>query len=365
MNNDIASIIQQQVREAYNSASPLSIQSNNTKAFYGNVTEGTPLITSQHRGIISYEPTELVLTARAGTPLDEIEQLLDKNNQQLAFEPPFFKTGDKDNEDETRCATLGGTIACGFSGPARADKGAARDFVLGCEIINGKGEQMKFGGEVMKNVAGYDVSRLVCGSLGTLAVVLNVSLKVLPKPETETSLGFVLSQQQAMQKLQQWKSLPYPITASCYYNGTLTIRLCGNQQAVKATYKKIGGEKIQNSTAFWQSIREQQHDFFITDKPIWRISVSPAAKLNIDMDKNTGSLSEWHGALHWVKTNTPGNILRQHVEQLGGHAIVFRNATAQEQIFHPLPDTLFRIHRNIKHAFDPKNILNRNKMYPF
>ena len=368
MQNDISKVIQEQVSDAYNTASPLVIQANNTKAFYGHTIKGTPLIINQHRGIISYEPTELVITARAGTPLDEIKQALGDQNQQLAFEPPLFSISETESDiqaTKTRCATLGGTVACGFSGPARANKGSVRDFVLGCEIINGKAEPLKFGGQVMKNVAGYDVSRLMCGSLGTLGVILNVSLKVLPKPEKEISLCFSLTREDASNKLTQWNAKPYPITASCYYNGTLTLRLAGNAKAVQATKKILGGEELENSQIFWHSIKEQTHEFFNTEKVIWRLSVKPDAILNIDTDKSTGILTEWHGALHWVKTNTPENILRHNIEQHGGHAILYKNGNNSQELFHPLTEPLFRIHRNIKKSFDPENILNRNKMYSF
>ena len=367
MQNDLTNIIQQQVAKAYQTATPLVITANGNKNFYGHQAEGTPLVVSQHSGIINYEPTELIITARAGTPLSEIETLLSKHHQRLAFDPPHFHT--KQSGVNERPATLGGTIACGLSGPARADNGAIRDFVLGCEIINGKGEQLKFGGQVMKNVAGYDVSRLICGSFGTLGVILNVSLKVLPKPETEISLSFMFSREQAYQQLSQWNNKPYPITASCYYDGQLMLRLAGNNSAVRATHKKLGGDLFNhrsdnNKPDFWQTIREHQHPFFTTNKPLWRLSVKPFAPLNIDTDK-TGWLTEWHGALHWVSTSTPAKILRQQIEGFGGHATLFRNAKPTDAVFHPLPDTLFALHKNIKKAFDPKNILNRNKMYRF
>lgn len=368
MNSDLSSLLQEQVAHAYQTDSPLVINGNGTKNFYGNTTQGTPLILSQHQGIISYEPTELVITAHAGTPLTELESLLDQHDQQLAFEPPHFEIENTQSNDKNhthQVATLGGTIACGLSGPARADKGAARDFVLGCEIINGKGEQLKFGGQVMKNVAGYDVSRLICGSFGTLGVILNLSLKVLPKPETSISLCFSLSRDAAYEKLRQINNKPFPITASCYYDGVLSVRLEGNAQAVKATHLKIGGNIIEKDVLFWNSIKEQQHDFFNTQEALWRISTPPTTTLNIDMNNNTGCLSEWHGALHWVKTNTPAKILRQYVENIGGHATLYRNNLGNENVFHPLSQPLFKLHTNLKNAFDPKNILNRNKMYKY
>jgi len=373
MQSDLTQLIQQQVNDAYHRASPLVITSNGNKKFYGHQCEGTPLVVSQHSGVISYEPTELVITARAGTPLTEIESLLEENSQQLAFEPPHFQVEKKNSAEQTittldgatfGSATLGGTIACGLSGPARANNGAIRDFVLGCEVINGKGEQLKFGGQVMKNVAGYDASRLICGSFGTLGVILNVSLKVLPRPELQRNLSFSVSREQAYEKLAQWNNQPYPITASCYYDGQLSLRLSGNEQAVKTTVKKLGGDSLNNNDDFWQSIKEQQHPFFISDQPLWRISAAPFAKLNIDV-KQSNWLSEWHGALHWLKTNMPATELRQQIEEIAGHATLFRNASSQDAIFHPLTESLFTLSKNIKKAFDPKDILNRNKMYRF
>jgi len=376
MSNDISPLIQQQVEEAYQAQMPLEIIGNSTKKFYGNSVKGTPLVVSQHSGIISYEPTELVITARAGTPLDEIEEALNKHNQQLAFEPPHFSQPSTDtintethNDNLFRIATLGGTIACGLSGPARANNGSARDFVLGCEIINGRGEQLKFGGQVMKNVAGYDVSRLMCGSFGTLGIILNVSLKVLPKPEVETSLSFTLPRDDAYSMLQRINAKAYPITASCYFNNVLTIRLAGNAQAVKATQEKLGGELEQDDDHFWSTIREQSHSFFNTKQPLWRISTKFNTKLDINdlAEENTRCLTEWHGALHWLTTKTPATVLRQYVEKIGGHATLFKNNLNENDvdIFHPLQKPLLQIHKNLKNAFDPENILNRNKMYDF
>ena len=367
MNKDISNEIQQQVMDAFQKQMPLAIKGNETKSFYGNAIEGTLLDVSPHQGIISYEPTELVLTARSGTSLNEIESVLNENNQQLAFEPPHFSNL-SNSEEATIEATLGGTVACGLSGPARANYGSVRDFVLGCEIVNGKGEQLKFGGQVMKNVAGYDVSRLMCGSLGTLGVILNTSLKVLPKPELETSLSFELTPNQANTTLSQWCAKPYPITASCYHNNILTLRLAGNAQAVKATQLKLGGEQLNNSKKFWQQLKEQQHEFFNTETNLWRISSKPNFEHDIPNINTEVCLTEWHGALHWIKTNQNATVIQQHAARLGGHAILFRQNNINDNnidIFHPLENQIMKIHQNLKNAFDPKHILNRNKMYAF
>jgi len=369
MQNDIAQLIQEQVIEAHRSQNPVEIISNGSKHFYGNSIQATPLIVSQHQGVINYEPTELVITARAGTPLDEIEKVLSDNGQQLAFEPPHFRVFDT---TRNRSATLGGTIACGFSGPARANAGSVRDFLLGCEIINGLGEQLKFGGQVMKNVAGYDVSRLMSGSMGTLGIILNASLKTLPKHEHEISLSFSLSRDQAFEKLTQWNLKPYQLTASTYHNGTLTVRLSGNAEAVNVTHKLLGGERLENSPEYWQYVKEQLHPFFKTDKPLWRISSKPQLDIPLTgfdekIDMGTDSLSEWHGTLHWIKTTAAADKIRKVAEKLGGHATLYRQGVSKQNtsIFHPLTTPLFTIHKNLKMAFDPKDILNRNKMYAF
>ena len=366
MNNNIEAHIQKQVIEAFQSNTPLNITGNGSKQFYGNSIDGTPLAVNLHRGIINYEPTELVITARAGTPLSEIEAELGKHNQQLAFEPPHFSTRIP-AKDKLPGATLGGTIACGLSGPARVNNGAARDFVLGCEIINGRGEQLKFGGQVMKNVAGYDVSRLICGSLGTLGVILNVSLKVLPKPESEISLCFELSREQANEKIFEWNGKPYPVTASCYFNGLLTLRLAGNALAVKTTRQELGGQELGESKVFWESIKEQTHDFFKTEQNLWRISTKQNFITNFKNNNDAECLTEWHGALHWLKTEQEAENLRHYAELHGGHATLFRSPSSNTRtgVFHPLATPLLQIHKNLKKAFDPKDILNRNKMYFF
>ena len=359
MSDNVGKLIQEQVLDAYQKQIPLEIKGNGTKAFYGQPIKATPLNVSGHNGIISYEPTELVITAKAGTSLAEIESVLSSNNQQLAFEPPHFST-------QHNNATLGGTIACGLSGPARANKGSVRDFVLGCEVINGRGEQLNFGGQVMKNVAGYDVSRLMCGSLGTLGVILSASLKVLPTPELETSLSFELTVDQASKKMSQWCRKPYPITASCYHNGVLTLRLAGNEQAVKATLKNFGGETLSNSKQYWSQLKEHQLNFFNTDKNIWRLSTKEDFHFSLPDTNKTDQLTEWHGALHWIKSNESASIIRQQASLNGGHATLFYNKDINNKkvdIFHPLEKPLLKLHKNLKDAFDPKHILNRNKMY--
>jgi len=348
--NDISEQLQSKVTQAIEHDESLKITAGGSKDFYGRAVSGKELNIAEHQGIISYEPTELVIKARAGTPLKTIEHVLTENNQMLAFEPPSF--GDS--------ATLGGTIACNFSGPRRAYGGAARDFVLGTKIINGKAEILSFGGEVMKNVAGYDVSRLMTGAMGTLGAILEASIKVVPMPEAEITLTQNTSIKDALEKLHHWSGLPLPISASCYYKDTLYIRLSGAEKAINAAQRSMGGEVLAEADVFWHSVKEQSHEFFNTEKSLWRISLAsntPALSLEGD------TLYEWGGALRWLKTDTAQEKIHLAGDALDGHIGLFRTAGERDEVFQNLPEHLLKLHRNLKHAFDPHNIFNIGRMY--
>lgn len=352
---NISNELQDRVLGAIENKSPLRIQGSNSKFFYGYETDGEELNISGHVGVTSYEPSELVISARAGTPLKEIEAVLAEQNQMLAFEPPYF--GDE--------ATLGGTIACNFSGPRRASRGAARDYVLGAKVLNGKGEILSFGGEVMKNVAGYDVSRLMAGAMGTLGVILDVSLKIMPKPEAELTLVLSVDSKDALKKIRQWSRLPLPISASCIYNQQLFVRLSGTDSGIQAAKKQIGGDELEQADRFWYAIKEQQHDFFqIGDnESLWRLSVASNAPV-LPLKGNT--LYEWDGALRWLKSNDSADIIRDAVSSYQGHGILFRNDFVQnrdEEIFQPLFPGVLKLHQNLKLAFDPNGIFNPGRMY--
>ena len=353
---DLSQALQVQVQAAYEKKSPLQIRAGHSKAFLGHAVNADVLDVSSHQGIINYEPTELVLTARSGTLLSDIETTLAAENQMLAFEPPHFGNN----------ATLGGTIACNLSGPRRAYAGAARDYVLGTRVLNGKGEDLHFGGEVMKNVAGYDVSRLMTGAMGTLGVLLEVSLKVLPKPEFEITLMQQVNALTAMTRLHEWAQQPLPISASCFDGEQLMIRLSGTPTAVRAAVQKMGGDTLENADTFWQSIREQTHEFFAGDKPLWRLSIASTTSSLTVPDK---VLSEWGSALRWIKTDLPAAAIQHMALAAGGHATLFRPAQLQveqspQEIFQPLPNGLMQLHQKIKTAFDPAAILNIGRMYP-
>lgn len=344
------------VRAVSQRRTPLLIRAGGTKDFYGNTSEGTVLDPRQVVGIVDYEPTELVITARAGTSLAELERLLTENGQMLAFEPPHFGAA----------ATVGGCIAAGLAGPRRVSfgptHGGVRDFVLGAKLIDGRGELLTFGGTVMKNVAGYDVSRLLAGSMGILGVIAEVSLKVLPRPQSHHTLRFEMSQTAAVDKLNEWAGQPLPLSASAWHAGVLYVRLAGAPAAVSAGRRHLGGEDVENSQAdvFWISIREQTHPFFTGDTPLWRVSVpSTAATLSIDEPQ----LIEWNGALRWLRTRQSVERVRECAKQAGGHATLFRGGDRSKGAFTPLTPPLATIHRRLKAQFDPANIFNRGRLY--
>ncbi len=344
------------LREAAANKTPLRIVGGGTKDFYGNPTTGETLSTSAYRGIVDYEPTELVITARAGTPLTEIEATLKAKGQMLAFEPPHFGTN----------ATLGGCIAAGLSGPRRPYAGAVRDLVLGVRMLDGTGADLRFGGQVMKNVAGYDVSRLMAGSLGTLGVILEVSLKTLPMPASEMTLHQQHNEAEAIRLMNTWAGQPLPISATAWSGGNLRIRLSGAASAVAAARKKLGGEVVDAlpATAFWQGIRDHQDVFFArSDAMLWRLSVQSTAPV-LKLPGTT--LIEWSGALRWLRAEASADSVRAAAAQAGGHATLFRGGDRSRAsgAFHPLTPPLAALHQKLKQTFDPAGILNPGRLYP-
>ena len=352
MSADRASELQSQVVTAAAAGTPLNITGGNTKAFLGRTPQGASLDVTGHSGILSYEPKELVITARCGTTLAEIDAALTERGQMLAFEPPRFGEG----------TTLGGTIAAGLSGPRRPYAGSARDFVLGTRILNGRGEILRFGGEVMKNVAGYDISRLMTGAMGTLGVILDVSLKVLPIPAEEITLVQGRSHEDALQAIGNWGRRALPISATCSDGERLYVRLSGAASAVAAARDIIGGEPLEEAEAFWAGrIREQGHAFFEDDTPLWRVSL-PATT---PTDRLPGKcLVEWGGALRWLKTEADPQTIQEIAAAAGGHATLFRGGDRQGQVYQPLAQPLMALHRSLKHAFDPQGLFNPGRMYP-
>lgn len=339
--------LRERVRGAGRSREALRLRGGGTKDFYGNALRGELLDTRAYAGIATYEPTELFVTARCGLPLEVLEATLAEHDQMLAFEPPHFGAG----------ATVGGCVAAGLSGPRRVAAGAMRDFVLGAKIIDGRSRVLSFGGQVMKNVAGYDVSRLLAGSLGTLGLIAEVTFKVLPRPPAEVTLRLEMPEGRAIEELNRWAAQPLPISASAWHDGELYLRLSGAEAAVRTTTAKLGGERLAANDC-WREIREQSHAFFTGDEPLWRIAV-PSTTPPLDLAGRT--LIEWGGGLRWLKS-TAGAI-REAARRARGHATLFRAADKQAGAFTPLEPELLRLHRELKAAFDPAGIFNPGRLY--
>jgi len=339
------------IEDANATGVPLVIHGGETKAFYGRKIDGTHLDIRPYTGIVSYEPTELVITARAGTSLKEIEQTLASERQMLAFDPPCFGEG----------ATLGGVIACGLSGPRRPYTGAVRDFVLGVCCLNGQGALLNFGGQVMKNVAGYDISRLMTGALGTLGVLLEITLKVLPIPEYEITLRTEVDQRNAIRLMNEWAGQPLPLSAACYDGQYLNIRLSGKESAVTTAILKLGLENFPDGKAYWEALQEQRLSFFNDAVPLWRLSL-PSSRYTEDL--NGSKLIDWGGAQHWIKTTEQVDTMWKIARELGGNATLFKGGDQNGLIFQPLTDSLHTLHLRLKQAFDPNAILNPGRMYP-
>ena len=336
-----------QVNQALASNTPLRIHGGGSKAFLGREVQGTPLDTRAHRGIVTYDPTELVISVRAGTPLAELEAALDEANQMLPCEPPHLGEG----------ATVGGMIATGLSGPRRPWSGSVRDFVLGSRVITGHGKHLRFGGEVMKNVAGYDLSRLMAGSFGCLGLLTEVSLKVLPKPRLSRSLRVEMPVDRALLKLAEWGQQPVPITAASHDGQALHLRLEGGEGSVNAACDRIGGETL--DADYWSQLREQRLGFFSDARPLRHLSLptdTPVLALPGEQ------LIDWAGAQRWLKSDADAQAIRAIVSEVGGHATCF-SADAAASPFQPLAEPLLRYHRQLKAALDPQGIFNPGRMY--
>ncbi|MDP1650337.1 MAG: glycolate oxidase subunit GlcE [Rubrivivax sp.] len=366
MDRALAGLVEQ-VRAARAAGTALDIRGGNTKAFYGGPPRGGPLHVTALAGISSYEPSELVVTARGGTPLAELESALAEKGQCLPFEPPRF--GDP-TDVGGRAGTVGGMVAAGLSGPARAAVGCVRDYVLGATLLTGRAECLRFGGTVIKNVAGYDVSRVLAGSMGILGVICEVSLKVLPVTPATLSLRLEMDAASAIRRVNEWGGQPLPLNASAWWAGTLVIRLSGAAAAVRAAQAKIGGEVVEPAMAssFWAGLRDHRDEFFLGamravegGAGLWRLSLPPTtAPLALSGEQ----LVEWGGAQRWLCTSAPAAALRNAAAAVGGHAVLFRATDKSAGAFAPLAPPLERIHRELKTAFDPDGVFNPGRLVP-
>ncbi|MET0311156.1 MAG: glycolate oxidase subunit GlcE [Burkholderiaceae bacterium] len=352
----------ERIRAAAREGTPLRIRGGGTKDFYGEPAGGEVLDTRPLAGILSYEPSELVVTVRAGTPLAELEAALSEKGQCLPFEPPHFGEG----------ATVGGMVAAGLSGPSRASAGSVRDYVLGLSMINGAGETLLFGGQVMKNVAGYDVSRLLAGSLGTLGLITAVSLKVLGRAPAEATLKFGCTQAESLRMLHAWGGKPLPLNASSWVSDkgveTLFVRLRGAVAAVEAACQAMGGERLDNAAVApdWNLARELALPWFEErgGRSLWRLSVAQTAPV---LDLPESPLVEWQGAQRWVRAAaSDAAAIRREAAKGGGHATLFIAGEGAQGVarFDALKPPLDRIQRELKRQFDPHGIFNRGRLHP-
>jgi glycolate oxidase FAD binding subunit len=327
---------------------PISVIGSNTKGFLGGALTDEPLSMREHAGIVNYEPTELVLTAKAGTALSEINSLLAKSGQMLPFEPPMF------GED----STLGGAMASGLSGPRRIHLGSARDAILGLRLINGLGQHLRFGGEVMKNVAGYDLSRLSVGAFGTLGILTEISVKVLPLPEQERTQMFTYSNARALSEMIRIGRHPYPVSAITWVNDMLYVRLSGTGRGVDAAAKALGGETLANQKRFWNSICHHMHPSFKQDQEwLWRLSLPPTTPVN----SIPFEILDWAGAQRWVHAAPFDYSLFELAESLGGHATCFSGERVEGTGMQPLKPLVMQLSHRVKKALDPFGLINRGR----
>lgn len=349
--------LRETVRAAADGRRALCIRAGGTKDFYGNPPHGELLDPRIASGVVAYDPSELVVTARAGTPLAELEALLESRGQMLAFEPPHFGSG----------ATLGGCVAAGLGGPrcafAGAARGAVRDAVLGARLVDGRGRLLRFGGTVIKNVAGYDVSRVLAGSLGILGVIVELSLKVVPRPRCEATLRFECDEASALRSMNDWSREPLPLSGSAWSGGALSVRLSGSRAAVDSARARLGGEELEASGAdrFWSRLREQEAEFFSGEAPLWRLSLPTVAG---PAGAGEPQLIEWCGAVRWLRSGRPAAELRRDAAALGGFATLFRGGDRAQGVFAPLPSALARIHAALKAEFDPGGVFNPGRLVP-
>ena len=362
----------------------IQVRGMGSKAHVGHPAQGEWLDTTAWQGVVSYEPSELVLTARAGTSLHDIEALLTTQGQSLAFEPPRLTLSG------VGAGTLGGMVAAGLSGPARAMRGAVRDHVLGVRMLNGQGQYLRFGGTVMKNVAGFDLSRLMAGSMGTLGVLTDVTLKVLPQPVATETLHGHMDLAQAIRLLNLWAAQPLPLDASCWHQGQLWLRLRGARAAVDAARSVLAHTSVegvetrltpwsQDADGFWQSLRDQQHAFFMApdERALWRLSLPSTQAPGLpDMPawSDNDALVEWMGAQRWWRTSAPAAQVMAAAQAAGGHATLWRAAPGDDEhavrqqvaqlAWQHWPTVMQQWHRQVQLAFDPLGVFDTGRLWP-
>jgi glycolate oxidase FAD binding subunit len=345
--SDNSKNFQQQVEQALKNNTALSIHGARSHHFLlGDYAEAEVIDMTSHHGIIDYQPSELTLTARAGTPLNDIRAALAEQHQRLPTDFP------QQRDD----ATLGGAVAIGHSGSGRPFLGAIRDHVLGVHLLTGSGETVRCGGQVMKNVAGYDVSRLLAGSRGTLGIMLDITLKVLPAPEQQITLAFDMDENAAIRHMNELAGRSLPINACAYVDGQMLLRLEGTQSGIAAAQQKLGAEWLPDSPALWDSLQRQTHEFFTPEQALWRIIV-PATAPRLELENEHQSLIDWCGGLRWIHADEITQSDFIHISNLGGYLENYRGATPTrpQDLMTPRQRDM---QQRIQRAFDPANIFN-------
>jgi len=340
----------ERIESARNDGEALAIVGGNSKPFAGRSVNGAPLNVAEHSGILSYSPNELVLTARGGTTLAEIEHALEEHGQMLGPEPPRFADS----------ATIGGTLACNYSGPRRPWSGSIRDAVLGVRLITGRAEQLRFGGQVMKNVAGFDVSRLQSGALGAFGVITEVSLKLLPKPASSITRVQEIAAADAIVKMNELAGRPHPVSGAAWVAGKLYLRLAGAASAVESNARHWGGQPLDDDREFWRDLKEQRLAFFDKPQPLWRFSVKSTAELP-DIDAEW--LVDWGGAQRFVHGDFRLDALEPLAAAAGGHVSLFSGGERTGEVFQRLSTPIVNLHLRLKRSFDPDAVLNPGRLY--
>lgn len=347
--SDLSEQLVERVQSAFTRGEQLNITGNGTKTFMGRKQEGHAFDIAGHTGVVSYNPAELVMIARSGTTIEEINHTLAESGQILPCESPLNGN-----------ATLGGVMACNQSGPARPWRGGIRDCVLGLHMINGKGEYLRFGGQVIKNVAGYDIARLQAGAMGSLGVLTEISFKVIPKPAAQQTIAVPLAAEEALDRMNATLSQSMPLSGAFWCAGKMYLRFSGASQAVRAATQAYDGDSIPDEIELWSQLNEKTLEFFTPNKPLWRFSIKPTAQHFLP---EGDWLIDWAGAQRWLCGDYPIEELREYARASGGQVELYRGGDRQGEVMHqPDPVTKDLLIR-MKNAFDPKGIFNPGRLY--